>query len=261
VTHSPSIITRKPRALIYGLGGAAFQIRCYLLPILLLVSVAIWPATTLAQQPVTKTCSAHAPVGNLRPTFQNLKSINLYIDFPLGLPEALACAGHEKECAEREANRAGGAVPNKDRDQFIQVEADRMRSINGGYPHDLYPDKLTERFREMVKRQFASVLPLDSSCKVPDPTLINPYASDTGYAATMGSPDVLNLTIRVKVVTTTTPHVIVLSAGTFRQGDKIDFLEPYLTAIPLNMPEDQITKAVGEFELYSHFGPEVYPEE
>lgn len=200
---------------------------------------------------------------NLATFFRGVKSVNLAILFEPDVRESLKCHGHEKECAEREAMEAGTAIPSGAKDKHIQFMTTLFKTLNDHYPQELYPEALTNLFRPMVKQLFAPVLPRDSSCEIPDPTMINPNSSKAAYASTSGS-DVVNLMIQVTLVKKTTPHIVILTINTWRKGDAIYFHPlPLSTAFPLNQSEAEFKKQFADFVdgAKRSFTPTLMPEE
>jgi hypothetical protein len=207
-----------------------------------ILCIAVWSIPVLAQQP-RQTLTASAPcnftqLDNLMPLYSNLKSVNLYVDFPRDLQYALECRGREEECAQSKLR-----PKTKNAATFIPREITRLKDLSSGYPEALYPDNLAKVARPVITDLFAPVLARDSSCTAPEPTMLYPYSIET-FPLTGGAPDVLNLTLAVTLVETTKPHIVVLTFTTVRQGNAIYHRPRVLaTAIPLDLPPDAISKS------------------
>lgn len=171
------------------------------------------------------------PYENLSNLYQGLKSVNLYLDFPQDLQMALECRGHEEKCA---------TDPDTDASWLVT----HFKDLSSAYPQALYPDNIDKVTRPLIRDLFAPILPRDRSCKVAEPTMLRPGTLDT-YASTVGSPDVLNLTMSVRLLTTTKPHIVILTFMKFRQGR---FWPQVLsTAFPFDQTEDETSKNLTYF--------------
>jgi hypothetical protein len=183
----------------------------------------------------------------VRPAYQHLKSVNFYLDFPKDLNQALECSGHEEECVKKDGTISGSNhIAPAELARFIRDQTNHLKKLNRDYPSVLYPNSISNMARPLIKSAFAPVLPHDSSCKIPELTMLNPDSRYT-YAATAGAPDVLNLIIRVTLVSTTAPHIVVLNFTTIRQSLPLYLQTPgYTTAIPLTSGDGDAAKHLQE---------------
>ena len=186
--------------------------------------------------------------------------MNVYIAFPRGLQEAIECRGREEECAKRDAEPHASDV-----DQYVQSKTNTLKNLNNNFPAILSPDNLANVLRALARKQLAPVLPRDSSCQMPEPTMLNP---DLGYThnahPTSAQPDILYLTLNVTLVTTTQPHIVILTFVFDRHGDTNYYhSHPFSTAIPLNLSADDINKAFADYatSVGQYFAPVAYGSE
>lgn len=199
----------------------------------LLSAVAIQPAAS-------QRCTSVLPIAGHWP-LKNLKSANFYINFPPDLRQALDCRDHEKECALREVG------PNASDAGQVVIWVNRLKNLNRNYPLALYPDSLEKVLRPLYKKAISFALPHDSSRQAPDPTMLSPYSNN--YPCTAATPSTFNLILTVTLVTTTNPHIVVLTRTLYRHGNEDYFPPdiPFSTAIPLNLPNQEIEKEVERF--------------
>jgi len=207
----------------------------------LMFSQPLWAATQQLQaQAAPKGCNPTL-FNKLQPLYRNLKALNVYVDSPPSLQEALECRGREQECAKRDSQ------PNaKDVDRYIELKTNGLKKLNSDFPEVLYPAHLAESLHSIFTAA-ARMLPRSSSCEVPELTMLNPLSPDT-FATTGGAADVLNVTLWVALVDSTEPHIVVLTLTTERQGGQLALRRrPTSTAIPLNLPVDEINRRVAAF--------------
>lgn len=181
------------------------------------------------------------PQHHLLPLYRGLTRIHLYIDFPPALQYALDCRGHERECALSQVRPGMVGVH-----AFIPREVNLLQDLSNGYPEVLYPDHLANIAKPLLDKLFAPLLMRTGICTVSDTTSVYRY-SDSKYMATASSRDVFSLILHVTLVTTATPHIVVLTLTKRRPGTR-SYLNPTIvTAIALNQPTDQIDKTVTHF--------------
>ena len=201
------------------------------------------PTLAFAQQPVAESPKNVAAAAceftqfkDTAPIYKNLRTVNVSIEFPADLKEALDCHDHEEECAKRDAD------PHIDIERYVRDKVNRLKTLTNGYPQALYPESLKNHFRSMVLETFNSVLPRTSTCTEPEPTFLHPHWPDHAYSSTIDSPDVLNLTVTITLIITTNPHVLFLSTTAFRKDfSNYDLSVPRSTAIPIDLPDQQIS--------------------
>lgn len=85
--------------------------------------------------------------------FRDLESVNLYLDIPQNLQDAVACHGHEMQCA--------GGYGN------AEEYARRLVADYDAYPAPLHPDNLTTLFANTLSREILPYVQKGEHCEDP----------------------------------------------------------------------------------------------
>lgn len=175
--------------------------------------------------------------------YRDLRGVSLYVHVSPGkYQSAVDCHNRERECLEK-----NGAL--KFRPELAPQELKYITDNYRTYPAPLHRDNLVRVFGDRIRQKLMPYVLPDENCKVPDLSVVR-SSSEINTAAR--TPDVLTVGVGLTIVDTTKPTIAVLTYGTYRSDTTQANLWPIWltgesTAIPLDLPEDQITDLIVEF--------------
>ena len=183
------------------------------------------------------------------PIFNDLKRVNLLVD---GLAnkyqDALDCHGREAQCADQALKYAPERRP-----EFLKSLADNYRA----YPEPVRRERVLSVFSTMLKQKLMPHVAPGPDCSVPDPVVID-LRKQQGlpqHEAIEGDPATLTVSVIESITSDTKPPIAVFSVILYRPDPThADFgtqMPSFVTAIPLDLPDDQIASRLDEF--VSHF--------
>lgn len=174
--------------------------------------------------------------------FRDLKAVNLYVRVPNTYIDAVKCHGREQQCAD-EVTTSGSAA------EYVKFLTDNDRL----YREPLHAEKLISVFSDMLSRKLMPFVLRGPDCKPPQLVILNredrgDYLKD----ATQNDPATLTFAVTLKMEDSTTPPIAILTVNYYRPDPArtsfwTEVLPNYVTAIPLNLPDDQIAALVLKF--------------
>ena len=174
--------------------------------------------------------------------FRDLKAANLYVRVPNTFMEAEKCHGREQQCAD-EVTTSGSA-------------AEYVKFLNDNYRLDrepLHAENVTRVFSDMLNKKLMPFVLPGPDCKPPQLVILNPVnRGDYLKDATQNDPATLTFAVTLKVEDSTTPPIAILTVNYYRPDPArtsfwTEVLPNYVTAIPLNLPDDQIAALLQKF--------------
>jgi hypothetical protein len=178
--------------------------------------------------------------------FRDLKGANLYVRVPNTYIDAVKCHGREQQCAD-EVTTSGSAA------EYVKFLTDNYRL----YREPLHLEKITTVFSDMLSRKLMPFVLPGPDCK-PSQLVILDREDRGDYLkdATQNDPATLTFAVTLKIEDSTAPPIAILTVNYYRPDPaRISFwtevLPNYVTAIPLNLPDDQIAALLQKFA--NHF--------
>jgi hypothetical protein len=177
--------------------------------------------------------------------FRDLKSVNLLVRvMPGKYLYAEKCLGREKECLNN--NGALKAIP-----ELSPVDLTLMSVDYRMLRKPLLRDKLLAAFSKVLKMKLMPFVIPANDCKVPDPVILDDRGSDSGRNAIEHDPATLTVAVTLRLVDTTKPPIAVLTLNYYRpdptHSSFIEQVPDDVTAIPLDLPDDQISVLLDQF--------------
>lgn len=174
--------------------------------------------------------------------FRDLKGVNLYVRVPNTYIDAVKCHGREQQCAD-EVTTSGSAA------EYVKFLTDNYRL----YREPLRAENLTRVFSDMLTDKLMPFVLPGPDCKPPQIVVLNPVnRGDYLKDATQNDTATLTFAVTLKVEDSASPPIAILTVNYYRPDPTrtsfwTEVLPNYVTAIPLNLPDDQIAALVRKF--------------
>lgn len=180
--------------------------------------------------------------------FWDLKRVNLVVRvIPNKYPEALKCHGQEEQCAD---NNGALLVHPEQRPEYIKA----LKDWNNTYRAPVRRENLIRVFSDVLKQKLMPHVVPGPDCKPLDPVVVD-LTSNAAVEAIERDPATLTVSFELNIVDSTQPPIGVLTVVTYRPDRTYSSFwtktQWYATAIPLDLPDDQIATRLNEFA--SHF--------
>ena len=191
------------------------------------------------------------------PIFDDLKRVNILLDGPANkYPIALDCHDREAQCADETLK-----YQPEDRPEFIKAIENDYRA----YPEPVRRDRVLGVFSAMLKLKLMPHVAPGPDCSVPDPVVIDIHKQQgkPQHEAIEGDPATLTVAIVENILNDTKPPIAVFNVLLYRPDPThADFgtqMPWYVTAIPLDLPDDQIAGRLNEFVSHFQVDPNLTP--
>lgn len=185
--------------------------------------------------------------------FAFLKSVTLVFDLPSGkYAHALNCHGRERECLDSDDSL-------KDAPERRSTELNVLLDTYHDYPMALHPENIIRVFSKMLKQKVMPFAASGPHCGAPDPIVLNLAAEHIQEGGTLraamdsinNTPGMLTYLVRVQIFDEEKPYYAILTTGYYRpdrnRGVWWEMQATNTTAIPLDLPDDEIEKRLEAF--------------
>jgi hypothetical protein len=180
------------------------------------------------------------------PIYWDLKQVNLVVRvIPNKYETALTCHGIEEQCTNNLVHYS-----EQERKDYLKSLFDRYNT----YREPVRRDKLIRVFSDVLKQKLMPLVVPGPDCKPVDPVVLDLHAS-SDWEAIERDPAALTVSVELNIVDTTAPPIGMLTVFHYRPDNNYmrfgSRTQWYATAIPLDLPDDQIAARLTEFA--SHF--------